>query len=63
MRGWGLQGAHEIHGTLRKYEFSPGSMHVRKGEQIKLVMAAVDHDHEFKIDDDISEFMQKKIKH
>ena len=41
----------EIQVTLRKYEFSPGTLHVRKGEQVKLVMAAVDHDHGFKLDD------------
>jgi len=49
--GTGMQGAHEIQVTLRKYEFSPGSLRVRKGEQVKLVMTAVDHDHGFKIDD------------
>ena len=48
--GTGMQGAHEIQVTLRKYEFSPGSLRVRKGEQVKLVMTAVDHDHGFKID-------------
>jgi len=49
--GTGMQGAHEIQVTLRKYEFNPGSLRVRKGEQVKLVMTAVDHDHGFKIDD------------
>src|ERR1700746_3948864 len=49
--GTGMQGVHEIQVTLRKYEFSPGSLRVRKGEQVKLVMTAVDHDHGFKIDD------------
>jgi heme/copper-type cytochrome/quinol oxidase subunit 2 len=37
--------------TLRKYEFSPGTLRVRKGEQVKLVMVAADHDHGFKLDD------------
>jgi cytochrome c oxidase subunit II len=46
-----MRGVQEIQATLRKYEFSPGTLHVRKGEQVKLVMAALDHDHGFKQDD------------
>jgi heme/copper-type cytochrome/quinol oxidase subunit 2 len=46
-----MQGVHEIQVALRKYEFSPGTLHVRKGEQVKLVMAAVDHDHGFRLAD------------
>jgi cytochrome c oxidase subunit 2 len=49
--GTPMQGVHEIQVALRKYEFSPGTLHVRKGEQVKLVMAAVDHDHGFKLAD------------
>ena len=49
--GTGAQRVHEIQVTLRKYEFSPGSLRVRKGERVKLVMAAADHDHGFKLDD------------
>ena len=49
--GTGAQSVHEIQMTLRKYEFSPGSLHVRKGEQVKLVMVAADHDHGFKLVD------------
>ena len=49
--GTGMQGVHEIQGTLRKCEFSPGTLRVRKGEQVKLVMTAPDHDHGFKLDD------------
>jgi heme/copper-type cytochrome/quinol oxidase subunit 2 len=49
--GTGVQGAHEIQVSLRKYEFSPGSLRVRKGERVKLVMTAADHDHGFKLDD------------
>ena len=45
------RGAHEIQVTLRRYEFNPGSLRVRKGEQVRLILAAVDHDHGFKIDD------------
>ena len=47
----GVQRVHEIQVTLRKYEFTPGSLRVRKGEQVKLLMAAADHDHGFKLDD------------
>jgi cytochrome c oxidase subunit II len=46
-----MRGVHEIQVRLRKYEFSHGSLRVRKGEQVKLVMAAADHDHGFKLDD------------
>ena len=49
--GTGVQRVHEIKVELRKYEFSPGSLHVRKGEQVRLILAAVDHDHGFKLDD------------
>ena len=45
------RGAHEIQLTLRKYEFNPGSLRVRKGEQVRLILAAVDHDHGFQLDD------------
>jgi cytochrome c oxidase subunit 2 len=45
------QAVHEIQLTLRKYEFNPGSLRVRKGERVKLVMTAADHDHGFKLDD------------
>jgi heme/copper-type cytochrome/quinol oxidase subunit 2 len=47
--GTSMRGVHEIQVTLRKYEFSPGSLRVRKGERVKLVMAATDHDHGFKL--------------
>jgi heme/copper-type cytochrome/quinol oxidase subunit 2 len=49
--GTSMRGVHEIQVTLRKYEFSPGPLRVRKGERVKLVMAATDHDHGFKLDD------------
>ena len=49
--GTGAQRVHEIQVTLRKYEFNPGSLRVRKGEQVRLVMAAADHDHGFKLDE------------
>jgi cytochrome c oxidase subunit II len=49
--GTQVRGVHEIQVTLRKYEFNPGSLRVRKGEQVRLILAAVDHDHGFKLDD------------
>ena len=49
--GTSTRAAHEIQVTLRKYEFSPGSLRVRKGEQVKLVLTAEDHDHGFRLDD------------
>jgi hypothetical protein len=32
--GTPMRGVHEIQVTLRKYEFSPASLRVRKGEQV-----------------------------
>jgi cytochrome c oxidase subunit 2 len=49
--GTPMRGVHEIQVTLRKYEFSPGSLRVRNGEQVRLIMAAADHDQGFKLDD------------
>jgi cytochrome c oxidase subunit 2 len=49
--GTEARGVHEIQVTLRKYEFSPGSLRVKKGEPVRLIMSAVDHDHGFKLDD------------
>jgi cytochrome c oxidase subunit 2 len=58
--GTGMQGVHEIQVTLRKYEFSPGSLRVKKGEQVKLVMTAADHDHGFRLDEfDINQKIPK----
>jgi cytochrome c oxidase subunit 2 len=55
-----MRKVHEIQVTLRKYEFSPSSLRVKKGEQVKLVMAAADHDHGFKLDDfDINQKIPK----
>ena len=58
--GTPMRGVHEIQVTLRKYEFSPGSLRVKKGERVRLIMAAVDHDHGFKLDDfDINQKVRK----
>lgn len=43
-------GVHDIQVTLKKYEFTPGSLRVRKGEKVRLIMSALDHDHGFRLD-------------
>ena len=59
-RGIPILAVHEIQVTLRKYEFSPGSLRVKKGERVRLIMLAVDHDHGFKLDDfDINQKVRK----
>jgi len=46
-----MAAAHEFQVTSRKYEFSPSSLHVKKGDHIRLVIVAVDHDHGFRLDE------------
>lgn len=40
----------EVQMTAKKYEFSPNSIHVKKGEHVKLVITATDRDHGIKIE-------------
>jgi cytochrome c oxidase subunit 2 len=40
---------HEIPMTAKKYEYTPSSIHVKKGEHVRLLIRAVDHDHGFKL--------------
>jgi cytochrome c oxidase subunit 2 len=47
--GAAAAGVHEIPMTAKKYEFSPSSIHVKKGEHVKLQIKALDHDHGFKL--------------
>jgi cytochrome c oxidase subunit II len=42
---------HEFLITSRKYEFGPSSLRVKKGEHLRLVIAALDHDHGFRLDE------------
>ena len=42
--------AHEIQMTAKKYEFDPGTITVKKGERVKLVITALDKDHGIKIE-------------
>ena len=41
---------HEIRMTAKKYEFSPSIITVKKGERVRLIITATDHDHGFKLD-------------
>ena len=41
---------HEIQVTAKKYEFSPNPIRVKKGEPVKLIITAKDHDHGFSLE-------------
>jgi cytochrome c oxidase subunit 2 len=58
--GTQMPGLHEIRVTLKKYEFSPGLLRVKKGERVRLILAAADHDHGFKLDEfEVNQKVQK----
>jgi cytochrome c oxidase subunit 2 len=40
----------EIQVTAKKYEFSPNPIRVKKGEHVKLIVTATDHDHGIKLE-------------
>jgi cytochrome c oxidase subunit 2 len=42
--------SNEIKVTAKKFEFVPGAIHVKKGDHVKLVITATDHDHGFKLE-------------
>jgi cytochrome c oxidase subunit 2 len=42
--------AGEIRMTAKKYEFTPNTVTVRKGDKVRLVITALDHDHGFRIE-------------
>ena len=42
--------ASEINVTAKKYEFDPNPIRVKKGDRVKLVITAIDHDHGFKLE-------------
>ena len=46
----GAPQVHEVAVTAKKYEFSPDPIRVTKGERVRLVVTALDHDHGFKLD-------------
>jgi cytochrome c oxidase subunit 2 len=55
-----MPGVHEIQVTLKKYEFNPGTLRVRRGERVRLVLDAADHDHGFKLNEfDVNQKVQK----
>lgn len=41
---------HEIQVTAKKYEFSPNPIRVKKGEPVRLIITATDHDHGIQLD-------------
>ncbi len=42
--------AAEIKVTAKKYQFNPNVITVKKGQQVKLIITALDHDHGFKLE-------------
>ncbi len=42
--------AGEIKVSAKKYAFNPNVINVKKGEHVKLIITALDHDHGFKLD-------------
>src|SRR6266478_5550960 len=52
--------ANEIKVTARKFEFDPNAIHVKKGDHVKLLITAVDHDHGFKLESFKIEQLLKK---
>jgi len=42
--------AREIKVTAKKYRFDPNPITLKKGEHVKLIITALDHDHGFKLD-------------
>ena len=55
-----MPGVHEIQVTLKKYEFNPGTLRVRRGERVRLILDAADHDHGFKLNEfDVNQKVQK----
>lgn len=49
-RGTSRSQAAEIKVTARKYQFNPNVITVKKGQQVKLIITALDHDHGFKLE-------------
>ncbi|HLY17332.1 MAG TPA: cupredoxin domain-containing protein [Bryobacteraceae bacterium] len=42
--------ANEIKVTAKKYEFNPGVIKVKRGDHVRLLITATDHDHGFKLE-------------
>ena len=43
-------GVYEITMTAKKYAFDPAVFTVKRGEKVRLIITALDHDHGFKLD-------------
>jgi len=53
-------GYHEFTMTAKKYAFDPSVITVKKGEKVRLLITAIDHDHGFKLDAfDINQVLKK----
>ena len=44
------EGVREFKVAARKYEFSPGTIAVKRGDRVRLVLTATDREHGFKLD-------------
>jgi cytochrome c oxidase subunit 2 len=44
------QNVNEIKMTAKKYEFNPSVIKVKQGDQVRLQITALDHDHGFKLE-------------
>ena len=44
------EGVREFKVTARKYEFSPATIQVKRGDRVRLILTAADHEHGFKLD-------------
>lgn len=54
------QGVHQITMTAKRYAFDPPVIELKKGEKVRLIITAVDHDHGIKIDAyDIDQVLKK----
>ena len=46
--------------TAKKFEFDPSVIRVKKGEKVRLIITATDHDHGFKLDTfDVNQVLKK----
>jgi cytochrome c oxidase subunit 2 len=53
-------GYHEFTMTAKNFEFDPDTITVKKGEKVRLIITAADHDHGFKLDAfDINQVLKK----
>jgi cytochrome c oxidase subunit 2 len=54
------QGVHQITMTAKRYAFDPPVIELKKGEKVRLIITAIDHDHGLKLDAyDIDQVLKK----